>query len=392
MGGRKAVSYNNFFDQGATLNPDFLERGEVTYELDVPMLNYPEKNVMLEFLAQKVAWEAENGMDMPIHKINLKELAKFGKVKADKMDDYLKSDNLPSSGLKTVLRNPASFFFYLNDRKIIYEPEKPHFALGSFAHSAFLEPALFKKVKASPKVVLSKLEDCKILANFYLRLNKKKKMLFTDSKIQEIREVIEKEKALCKYMIIDPDHKIVVDIISRNYQFYAGGIIPMLLKGALKEVSFYGSDKETGLKVKVRPDAFNVLENIGVNAIISLKTTSAPTLEKFVNDTARHMYELSEGMYQEVVSDVTGRKFNVTIMIMLQTVAPFLPAVFWWSPEDLQNGKYKYRYALSLAKDCLEKQKFPGFESHAESGNFGIIDLKQPQWASKVLEPMEIEE
>jgi len=200
------------------------------------------------------------------------------------------------------------------------------------------------------------------------------------------------EKAACDYMMIKEDHKAIIDIMDKNQRMYSDGIIQKILKGALRETSFYGVDPETGLEVKVRPDAFNIKENIGVNAVISVKTTSAPNVQKFIADSARYQYELSEGMYQEVMSEVTGIKFDVTIMIMLQTVAPFLPAVFWWSPEDLQNGKYKYRYALATAKECMDKGKYPGYESLAESGNLGIISMKQPSWAARLMQPIDLED
>ncbi|UVQ23767.1 hypothetical protein NXX60_07060 [Bacteroides thetaiotaomicron] len=64
------------------------------------------------------------------------------------------------------------------------------------------------------------------------------------------------------------------------------------MKGAYSEVSFYGKDEETGLNVRVRPDYFNVEENIGVNAVISFKTTRADDLGKFYYDCAKLKYEL----------------------------------------------------------------------------------------------------
>ena len=97
-------------------------------------------------------------------------------------------------------------------------------------------------------------------------------------------------------------------------------------------------------------------------------------------------------MYQQVATEITGRKFNTTIMIMLQTVPPYLVAVFIWSPDDLQNGKYKYRHALDTVKECQDKQSWPGFDASAEAGNFGIIELKQPEWAMKELHPVDIDE
>jgi hypothetical protein len=92
-------------------------------------------------------------------------------------------------------------------------------------------------------------------------------------------------------------------------------------------------------------------------------------------------------MYQDVVSKVTGRDFNTTIMIMLQTVEPFGVAVMVWSAEDIETGKYKFRTALQIAKECQEKNHYPGYEAFAEEGCFGLIQMQLPQWNNKELLP-----
>lgn len=194
------------------------------------------------------------------------------------------------------------------------------------------------------------------------------------------------------YSFISEEMSMIINALKRNYYWYGGGIIQQLLKGACSEVSFYGRDKETQLDVRARPDYFNIEENIGVNAVISFKTTRADDLGKFYYDCAKLKYELSEGMYQEVMSSITGRKFNVTIMIMLQTVEPYDVAVLFWSPDDLANGKYKYHYALSIVKDCFEKKWFPGYDAKAEEGARGIIDMQLPEWSHKLLHPVAIDD
>ena len=349
-----------------------------------PITEYPEVKLMLEYI--------EEHLEDPAVKINVKKLAKHGKAVQDAMENYLKSDHLPSSGLKEVLKNPANFFFYLNDRKRIFQEDKKHFQLGTFIHMAFLEPKLFSKVKVEPTANRASTEGCKILCEFYRKINRDKSGIsFNDMKIADLREYISKAQASCKYLMVAEEHKIIIDILKTNYLNYGGGIIPKIMKGAVVETSFYGVDEQTGIKVKVRPDAINIKENIGVNAVISFKSTASDSFNRFVNDTAKFQYELSEGMYQEVISNVTEQKFDATIMVMFQTVAPFQVAVVWWLPEDLQNGKYKYRYALDTAKECLERGLYPGYESLAEEGNSGIILLKQPQWAHKVLSPVELD-
>jgi hypothetical protein len=340
-----------------------------------------------------------------------KVLSVNGRVSADKMERYLASPSLSSSSLKEVIKNPAAFYFYINDKGNFIEKPKPHLELGTFFHSAFLEPKLFDRVVVEPEANKASLEGVSALVSFWEKLiwDSYKYKGVADKKINQAmvncegfggdvkkingqRIYLDCLKDISGFTAIQANHKLIIDLVKRHYYSYGGGIIPMLLKGAQVEHSFYGTDPVTGLKVKVRPDAFNTEENIGVNAIISFKTTAAADMGKFIYDSAKFKYELSEGMYQEVMSNVTGRNFNVTIMVVLQTVAPYLPAVFFWDAEDLVNGKYKYRYALDTIKDCQDKGLYPGFESLAESGHYGIIQMKQPGWAEKLLSPIDLED
>ena len=227
------------------------------------------------------------------------------------------------------------------------------------------------------------------MINFYQKLNVGAESLLSESwDMSFLKTKLLEEKSKCEYQIIQPEHFQIIQALKRNYYWYGGGIIPMILKGAKSEVSFYGTDESTGLNVKVRPDYFNIEENIGVNAVISFKTTRCDNIDHFIYNAAKLKYELSEGMYQEVMSNITGRKFNVTIMIMLQTVIPYDVAVLWWDGEDLQLGKYKYSQALQTVKECFENNMFPGFDARAEAGSYGIIDMKLPQWSEKEIAPV----
>jgi hypothetical protein len=325
-----------------------------------------------------------------VHTIDLMALSQNGTLIRDEMQKYLDKKANSSSALKEVLKTPFHYYFYMNQRQ--KEKPKDHFQLGTFAHMAFLEPELFDNFIIQPDHPLNTKDGVCAMIRWFEKINKEPQLALDDLKMNDLRAYLEELRGRCKYQMIDEEHQIIIDAIRYNYQTYGGGIIPRILKGATSETSFYGNDPVTGLSVKVRPDYFNVAENIGVNAVISFKTTSAQSLSKFLYDSAKFQYELSEGMYQEVLSHITGRKFNVTIMIMLQTVPPYLPAVFIWSPQDLQNGKYKYRFALDTVKECLDKKTFPGFDASAENGNAGIIEMEQPDWAAKLLHPVDIDE
>ena len=349
--------------------------------------DYPAKEVLLNFISL-------NSNRAPVN-IDLKELSVNGMIKRDLMEFYLQSRHVSSSNLKSALKTPRSFYY--DWERVFEEKEKPHFQLGTFAHMAFLEPTLFKLVKVKPEANQASKEGLITLINFYKKLNDLKTPHLDpkDYKMDELKKMADGLLYLCKdkgYQFISEEMSMVIKALERNYYWYGGGIIPQILKGAYSEVSFYGKDEETGLNVRVRPDYFNVRENIGVDAIISFKTTRADDLGKFYYDCAKLKYELSEGMYQEVMSGITGRNFNVTIMIMLQTVEPYDVAVLYWSPDDLANGKYKYHYALSIVKDCFDKKLFPGYDAKAEDGARGIIDMQLPEWSQKMLHPVAIDD
>ncbi len=251
---------------------------------------------------------------------------------------------------------------------------------------------MFDRYIIEPDHPLNTNEGIMEMIRFYEKATNKAQASLAGVKQPGLKAYLQELKSECRYPRIKREHQDIVDVLKQSYNKYGGGIIRRILKGAVAETSFYGNDPVTGLPVKIRPDYFNIRENIGVDAIISFKTTSAQRLEKFIYDSAKFQYELSEGMYQEVASHITGRQFNTTILIMLQTVPPFLPAVFWWDAEDLQNGKYKYRFAMDTVKDCLDNGLFPGYDAAAESGNYGIIEMKQPGWAIKELHPVDIED
>lgn len=356
--------------------------------------DYPNKESVLDFIAL-------NCNNPPVN-IDLKSLSINGVVKRDPMEMYLQSRYISSSNLKNALKTPRSFYY--DWERVFEEKDKPCFQLGTFAHMAFLEPRLFELVKVEPSCNQASKEGVLTIISFYDELLKNEKDYVRNvendkpssnwnfNALKEYRDNLRQSCLDLGYSFISEEMSMIIKALERNYYWYGGGIIPQLLKGAFSEVSFYGKDEETGLDVRVRPDYFNIEENIGVNAVISFKTTRADDLGKFYYDCAKLKYELSEGMYQEVMSSITGRNFNVTIMIMLQTVEPYDVAVLFWSPDDLANGKYKYHYALSIVKDCFNKKWFPGYDAKAEEGARGIIDMQLPEWSQKMLHPVAIDD
>lgn len=340
-------------------------------------------------------------------------LRKNGLVIKEAMEKYLASKDYVSSGaLKEALKSPLHLFYALEsgwkDKLEAYEKKKNHFDLGNFIHQAILEPRKFGRVVVEPDYRLTSKSGVLALISFWedklaeaseedgrpgaeTIKDSVVQSGFSLDKLDGLKQYYAALRASSGFQAIDETNKLIVEIMYSNYKRYGDGILFDLLKHSKREISLYYQDPEYGIAQRIRPDAMQFAENLGVDTIISVKSTRAESIGHFAYQSAKLCYELSEGMYLDVASAVTGRDFRCTIMIMVQTVPPFGIAAFVWNPEDLEIGKYKYRQALQTVLECRESGKYPGYDAYAESGHRGLIAMKQPEWNAKELHPVDIE-
>lgn len=312
-----------------------------------------------------------------------------GRVVADSMARYLAHPGESSSLLKEALKSPRHYLFARNQE--VKPRNTRHFDLGTFCHAAFLQPHLFDKVQIRPKTNRSTTKGLQALVRYYWDLLG----IQQDADLSSLpfAKLRDKADALCTqavsegYTFIEQADYDIIRAVRAAYNTYGGGIIPRLIRYAKVETSLYGKDPSTGLKVKIRPDGMLLEENFGLNAILSVKTTSAASVDAFLRDCAKYRYELSEGMYLQIASEITGRHFSATVMLMIQTVLPFQVALLYWDAEDLQVGKYKYAQALDIIRRCRETDCWPGFDALAEEGAHGIIPCKLPEYIKQELAP-----
>lgn len=327
------------------------------------------------------------------------QLSKHGLCQNEPMESYLESNCISSGDICEVNRSGIHYVFNKSEEKNNLDKfrDTSHFDLGTFAHMAFLEPKLFSTVEVEPSYPLSSHDGVNALIEFYqglllkalgegMRFEMPPFAEYEAYKIADKKEYLQGLKDANPYTMIDEKHKIIIDIISRNYYEYAGGLIPKLLAGSMNETSFYYSDEESGLEIKVRPDALLFEENIGINAVVSFKTTRAESVEKYLYDAASLKYHVKEAAYQHVVSKVSGRDFNTTIMIMLQTVPPYLPAVMVLDDADMEASRHEMEIGMDKIRESQMGKKPLGFETLAEEGNMGIITPKFPSWISKAIQ------
>lgn len=320
-------------------------------------------------------------------RVSPKALSVNGRVVADRMDKYLAHAGESSSLLKEALKSPRHY--YIARHTELKPRNTHHFDFGTFVHSAVLEPTKFAKVKILPDVNLTTTDGCRTLIRYYWELlGMQGDVDILDYKIGALRETIAQlsdQASAAGYTFVKADDNQIINIIRICYMTYGDGILPKIMRYVQPETSMYGVDASTGLRVKIRPDGLLLEENFGINAILSIKTTSAPSVEAFYRDCAKFRYELSEGMYLKVASEITGRPFTATLMLMIQNVAPFQMALLFWDAEDLQIGKYKYAQAMDIVKQCRDAKRWDGFDALAEAGSFGIIQCKLPSYIKNEL-------
>ena len=313
-----------------------------------------------------------------LSKIDLKCLSVNGKCLKEPMSDYLARKAIQSTNIKECSYSPKAFWESYNNSNNV--DQTPAMELGTFVHSAILEPDLFRKFVVKPYYDLRKLEGLKDSIRFYNRLEAFSFDLsgIEDKGRDELRQLNLMLEERNKIYVIDEDYRDKIHKIETNLKEYQNGLIPELLRGALTEVTMYCVDPITGLPVKIRTDAFNIAENIGVDAIISVKTTSTKNFSEFISQSISLQYELSEAFYQDIASHITGRNFTTTIMIIAQTIAPYHVYVSVWEDTAIQFGRENYQYNLAIIKECFDNGHFPAMEAKAPLDNGGFFQLGYP--------------
>lgn len=353
--------------------------------------------------------------------IYTKILNRNGIAVQESMSRYLSSKEYINSGaLKEAQKSPLHLFYEVEsgwrEKLEAYEKSKNYFVLGEFIHQAILEPTKFSRVVVEPAYKLNTKDGVLSMIAFWEdkitslgSIDKEGlKISYKDAiesmkgsievsglgldKIDGLRAYYALLKSSSGFEAITESDKLMIDIIYSNYKRYGDGLFFDLLKHSKREISLYYNDPIYGVKQRIRPDAMQFEENIGANTIISVKSTRTESIGHFTYQSAKLNYELTEGMYCDVASAVTGRDFTGVITIMVQTVAPYGVAALVWDGEDIEIGKYKYRQALQTVAECREKGLYPGYDAFAESGNRGLIAMKQPQWNAKELHPVDVDD
>lgn len=252
--------------------------------------------------------------------------------------EYRKRDGVSSSDLKKMIKSPAHYKYW---KEHADEVSTPALVFGKAAHKYMLEQdEFFDEFAIAP---------------------------LCDRRTKDGKETYAKflEESIGKDVISNEDFEIIMDM---HKALYETPFVEKLLSGE-KELSFYGVDEETGLKLKVRPDC--ITDWNGQHLLIDYKTCADADNMKFCRDSIKFNYDLQLAMYRDVLKQNTGHDYTVVI-IAQEKNPPYATNVFQLSEKYLNGGRELYKEMLRIYKECEETDNWYGYMKN------GISILGQP--------------
>lgn len=245
--------------------------------------------------------------------------------------------SISSSGLRTIFdESPAHYYArsYLNPDR---EPETPSEALtlGRGAHHLLLgeehfsERFAIRPEKLNGEKWNSNRTDCKAWLKHCRDLGQE---VLLPAQIKAIRGMARGLAA----------HPMVAK--------------PVSILNGLIEHSIVWRDKETGVWLKVRPDAVPASDS----DVADLKTTVSVDREKLQRTIADYSYHVQGGLVGMAFREVLGREMTSFNLVFVEKTPPYCVSVVSLKPADLQLGESIVRAALRTFANCLDTGHWPG--------------------------------
>ena len=236
-------------------------------------------------------------------------------------DAYHTGPGISKTGLWMIWsRSPAHYQFGVRE-------EKPHFTLGSAAHTAILEP--------------DKLE---------FRYQKGP----ADRRGNKWADAVEYGNTLGLETLTAGDYDIALRMRDSAGQ---NAICRALMKGAVFEQAAYWRDEETGVLCRCKPDVYNP----GMNVIADIKTTTNGAPDAFSKDVGNFGYHMQDAMYSEGWGIANRREVDGFVFVCVEKAEPFLVTAYEIDAPGKREGHAIYRAALTKYAECLAANHWPGY-------------------------------
>jgi len=239
-------------------------------------------------------------------------------------------DALSCSMLKPLLVSPAHFLTSL----VHHRPSSPAQDFGSLVHILLLEPQRADSLIAVYSGVGSARDrDYKV----FLAANSHK-IAVDEPTFSAARRLAQKVNETC----------------------FRGRPLGRFLEESLRECSVYFTEPATGLRLRVRFDAYHP------EISFDLKTTRHATQAAFARDAVDLSYDLQAYMYSAARGAYEGTsRFAPFVFITAETNAPHSVCTHLAGDTFLENGAAKFRECLVSYKACTMVDHWPDLSAHA---------------------------
>lgn len=139
------------------------------------------------------------------------------------------------------------------------------------------------------------------------------------------------------------------------------------------EVSFYGTDPATGVRLRARVDRMHFADD-GRVWLVDLKTDRNAYPAAFVRDAANHGYHFQAAWYLMVIQLLKLAASPAFVFPVVEKEPPYLVSVVEFDAEAIAEGTRLCRQAIDVYHDCQANDTWPGYDAD-------ITPISLPPWA-----------
>lgn len=271
--------------------------------------------------------------------------------------------SVSSSGLRKIFNeSPAHFFDEWSGNPNRKEAkDKRHFVLGRAVHHVFLGEPFFAKLFC---VQPEEYADAKT--------GEMKKWTYNAGVCKAWRD----EMTAAGRSIL-----LASEVANIRGMALRLGQNPLVRDGLLNgqiERSIFWRDEQTGIWVKVRPDAIPT----DSGDFADLKTTTSVRWTELTRAIAEYGYHQQGALIREAARRVCKIERPTFTLCFIEKESPWCERVVQIKDADLDRGEKQNRVALDLMADCLKAGRWPGPGGDREDA----AHIEMPEWAQKQID------
>lgn len=274
-------------------------------------------------------------------------------------EQYLSIEAVNKSSLDDARLSPAHYFArHIDPNREPRKATRP-MKLGTDIHAAILEPERFARdyivipADAPKRPTKAQLEA-------------KKPSDETVELIEWWRQFDEKATGKTQISAEDFDTCSKIQKVFRSHP----ACRELLKPGGKSEITLVWIDPETGVKCKARLDWMPV-----AGYLLDVKSVECAHEEDFGRKAYDYDWHVQAAWYLDGWKVLTGDD-RIFVFAAIEKTAPFAPAFFHATEEDVSRGRRKYRPILRKLAAALQSGDWTGYET-------GIRPLKAPSWEVK---------